>query len=190
MSEWPFGHLRMFGYDLLLIDPPWLVELRSAKGIGKSPQAHYDCMPLHEIKALPVGHLVGMNAWCFLWTSATLLDAGMDTLKGWGFEYCTRISWLKLTKNRKRRMGTGYVARSFHEDILIGKLGRPRYAGALPSLFDGLAREHSRKPDELFVHLECFAPNARRAELFARQSRPNWDTWGKERTKFDGIAAA
>jgi N6-adenosine-specific RNA methylase IME4 len=28
-------------------------------------------------------------------------------------------------------------------------------------------------------------PHARRADLFSRQTRPNWDCWGHEKTKFD-----
>ena len=44
------------------------------------------------------------------------------------------------------RVGTGYIVRTMHEDVLIGRIGRPPYAKPLPSLFDGLARKHSRKP--------------------------------------------
>jgi N6-adenosine-specific RNA methylase IME4 len=48
-------------------------------------------------------------------------------------------------------------------------------------------REHSRKPDELFHRIEqyCAGPYA---ELFARQQRPNWDSWGDEVGKFNGKA--
>jgi N6-adenosine-specific RNA methylase IME4 len=45
-------------------------------------------------------------------------------------------------------------------------------------------REHSRKPDEMFARVEryCDGPYV---ELFARQSRPGWSTWGNESWKFD-----
>jgi hypothetical protein len=35
-------------------DPPWPFRTYSAKGKGRSAEAHYDCMSLDEIAALPV----------------------------------------------------------------------------------------------------------------------------------------
>jgi N6-adenosine-specific RNA methylase IME4 len=188
---WPFADLRMFSYDVIVCDPPWLMELRSVKGEGKSPQAQYECMSNEAILQLPVGDLIGSEGWLFLWTSAPKLDLGFDCLKRWGFTYTSRLSWLKITaKNRKRRMGPGYVVRTFHEDILIGKIGEPRLRKALPSLFDGVAREHSRKPDEFYDLIDKFAaPGARKLDLFSRQTRPGWTSYGDERTKFDEVAA-
>lgn len=188
-SAWPFDPLPMFGYDLAVVDPPWLYSLYSAKGEAKAPQAHYACMDLAAIKALPVGQLCGMNSTCLLWTCAPLLDRAFEVLTHWGFVYKSRISWAKTTVSGKRRWGPGYWVRTLHEDILIGAIGAPVFEHALPSLFDGIAREHSRKPDEFYKLVESFAPNARRCDLFARQSRPGWDVWGNESTKFDVVAS-
>lgn len=189
---WPFEGLQMFGYDLAVIDPPWKYELRSEKGEAKSPQAQYECMEDHEILALPVGNLFRERGWALLWTTAPKLRLGFECFDAWGIEYVTRMSWLKITaKNRKRRMGPGYVVRTFHEDILIGRVGRPRSRKAMPSIFDGVAREHSRKPDEFYELVDGFAPaRARKLDLFSRQSRVDWTTWGRERTKFDMEDAA
>jgi N6-adenosine-specific RNA methylase IME4 len=46
-------------------------------------------------------------------------------------------------------------------------------------------REHSRKPDEFYRRVEqyCAGPYA---DLFAREQRPNWATWGDECGKFNG----
>jgi N6-adenosine-specific RNA methylase IME4 len=56
----------------------------------------------------------------------------------------------------------------------------------LPSLFDGIAREHSRKPDEFYGIVTEYTPAAlRRADLFARETRPGFDGWGNEVGKFD-----
>jgi N6-adenosine-specific RNA methylase IME4 len=46
-------------------------------------------------------------------------------------------------------------------------------------------REHSRKPDEFFRRVEryCDGPYV---ELFARERRPGWDSWGDEADKFNG----
>ena len=191
MSGWPFDPLPMFGFDIVDADPPWRFEVYSEKGEAKSPMAQYECMNMEQIKALPVGHLVGSDSWCFLWTIAPMLDCGFDVLRAWGFQYVSRINWQKKTINGKNRMGPGYVVRTLDETILIGKCGSPQYCNALPSSFPGLAREHSRKPDEYYEMLDSrfLTPSARRVRLFARESRPGWSSWGNEATKFDEVAA-
>ena len=106
-------------------------------------------------------------------------------MSAWGFDYKSRMAWRKMTVNGKVRVGPGYVVRTMHEDVLIGTRGKPKLIGkAFPSIFDGLAREHSRKPDEFFdlVHART---GGNRLELFARQTRPGWTTWGNEVEKFD-----
>jgi N6-adenosine-specific RNA methylase IME4 len=185
MRDWPFEPLGMFSADVIVADPPWLVEMYSEKGEGKAPQAHYSCMPLPAIKALPVGHLAGGDCWLFLWTSAPLLDAAIDVMRAWSFSYVSRAAWRKTTVNGKVRLGPGYIVRTMHEDVLIGRIGNPRRSKPIPSLFDGLAREHSRKPDEFYDLVERFAPLARRVDLFSRQNRPGWQAWGNEAGKFD-----
>jgi N6-adenosine-specific RNA methylase IME4 len=44
-------------------------------------------------------------------------------------------------------------------------------------------REHSRKPDEFYRRVEqyCDGPFV---DLFARERRPGWHTWGDETDKF------
>lgn len=180
-----FDDLPLFGFDLVVADPPWHFDLYSEQGDDKSPQKHYETMHIEAIKTMRVGDLVGANSWLMLWTSAPALDQGFEVLKAWGFRYVSRFSWRKTTALGKKRMGPGYVVRTLHEDILIGAVGRPRCCGALPSLFDGVAREHSRKPEEFYSMVERFAPDARRLDLFARQSRAGWTTHGHEARKFD-----
>ena len=186
---WPFDPLAMFSADLVAADPPWSFDLYSAAGEAKSAQAHYECMPLDAIKALPVGHLVGCHSWLFLWATAPLLPQALEVMHAWGFEYRTRLSWRKVTPAGKPRLGTGYIVRTLHEDILVGAIGSPARKSPLPSLFDGVAREHSRKPESFYGLVEAFAPAARRVELFARASRDGWATWGDERSKYDAPAA-
>jgi N6-adenosine-specific RNA methylase IME4 len=185
MTEWPFGALRPYAYDVIVADPPWLFEIYSDKGAKKAPQGQYRCMNIEAIEALPVNRLARANCCLFLWTSAPLLDRAFDVLGAWRFRYVSRIAWRKTTVNAKVRVGPGYIARTMHEDVLIARLGNPAYRKALPSLFDGLAREHSRKPENFYAHVEAFTPNAFRLDLFSRASRPGWDVFGDECGKFD-----
>jgi hypothetical protein len=47
---WPVGNnMRMFGYHVIVADPPWTFELRPEAGEGESPPAQYKCMSLDTI---------------------------------------------------------------------------------------------------------------------------------------------
>jgi N6-adenosine-specific RNA methylase IME4 len=174
-------------FDVIICDPPWDFRLYSKKGEGKSPQAHYSCMISRDIWRLPISSLATADCWLFLCTSAPLLKVSFVALHSCGFTYKSRMSWRKVTAGEKVRMGCGYLVCSMHEDVLVASRGHPKFERALPSLFDGFAREHSRKPDEFYRLVEAFKPNARRLELFARESRDGWITWGNESTKFDEV---
>ena len=56
--------------------------------------------------------------------------------------------------------------------------GNPMYA--LPSLINGLAREHSRKPDEFYRARSKQHRAMRRADLFSRETREGFEAWGNE----------
>jgi N6-adenosine-specific RNA methylase IME4 len=44
-------------------------------------------------------------------------------------------------------------------------------------------REHSRKPDEVYVRIEALTEGPY-LDLFARQRRPGWCCWGEEVDRF------
>lgn len=198
--SWPFDPLTPFSIDVAEIDPPWRYNLRSEAGEAKSPQAQYQTMSIDEIAALPVGDLVAPGGIVIMWCTWPLIAAGehVRVLKGWGLKPSTGGGWAKRYPSGKLRWGTGYVARSVHEPYIIATLPASSWNGArFPNLvetlaeasLDGVAREHSRKPEEFYAAVEAAWPDARRASLFARQSRPGWQTWGNEATKFDGETA-
>jgi N6-adenosine-specific RNA methylase IME4 len=178
----------MFGYDVIVADPPWAFEIYSEAGAGKSASAHYATMPLGEIMGLRVGELARRDCLLLLWATECMRPQAHAVMTAWGFTYKTALVWRKTTINGKVRVGPGYRARTMHEPILVGVVGNPRHA-AFPSLFDGRAREHSRKPEEFFALVEARTPGASRADLFSRSSRPGWDAWGNEAGKFDEVAA-
>src|ERR1039458_4371236 len=106
---WPFGDLRMFGYDLIMADPPWQYENWSAAGEHKNASAKYSCMSLDEIKRLPVGDLAAPDCILMLWATNPLLDKAFDVMTAWGFAFKTAGHWVKKTASGKLAFGTGYV---------------------------------------------------------------------------------
>ena len=187
---WPFGTLQPLGFGMIMADPPWAFALRSDKGEAKSPQAQYACMPLDAIKALPVAQLARGDAFLWLWATNPMLPQALEVMAAWGFTFSTAGTWVKTTSGGKLAFGTGYVLRSASEPFLIGKFGRPRAGRSVRSVIMAPVREHSRKPTQAYEAAEALMPSAlQRADLFSRESRPGWQSWGAEAGKFDGVAA-
>lgn len=185
----PFSDLPLFRYGLIMADPPWHFEVRSQAGIAKSPQAHYACASLADIKALPVGNLAGRDCILWLWATNPMLPQALEVMAAWGFTFTTAGHWVKYNEQSgKLAFGTGYVLRCAGEPFLIGTMGSPRLAKDVRSVIMAPRRQHSRKPEEAFANAERLVPNAFRLELFSRQPRDGWDTWGDQAEHFAGAA--
>lgn len=186
-----FEDIPRLRYGLVMADPPWFFRNYSKKGERKAPSGQYACMTLDEIKALPVGHLAGDHCVLWLWATNPMLDRAFEVMEAWGFTFVTAGTWLKTTRTGKMQWGPGYRLRSTNEPYLIGTMGKPpKGSASVPSGFPALAREHSRKPDLAYRHAEMMAPGAWALDLFSREERPGWDSFGNEIGKFDGEGVA
>lgn len=188
---------------LIYCDPAWEHLAYSDKGLTKSPQMHYECMSLDEMKAMRDDILFASapDCVCIMWTLWNFMDQAIDLMTTWGFEYKTGGVWNKVTKNGKQSFGTGYILRGSSEPFIIGTLGNPKiknrstrnslFTGDIPDNLHDLAnitinsllREHSRKPPEMYEIIENLFEGDY-LELFARTQRPGWNFWGNETTKF------
>jgi N6-adenosine-specific RNA methylase IME4 len=172
-------------YKVIYADPPWTFATYSRKGKGRSAEAHYDCMSMEDIKALPVAQWAAENCVLFLWTTDPLLEKAFEIIRAWGFTYKTvGFYWAKLNKetpaepNRAFFTGLGFWTRANPELCLLAARGKPhRRRADVRKLIVSPRREHSRKPDEAYERIEalCEGPYL---EMFARFPRPGWDSWG------------
>ena len=181
-------------YKVIYADPPWTFATYSDKGKGRSAEAHYDCMSVKEIAALPVSAWAADDAVLLLWTTDPLLGKALEIVRAWGFVYKTvGFYWAKLNKSQGRLMfddssfftGLGFWTRANPETCLLATRGKPkRKSSAVKKLVIAPRREHSRKPDEVYDRIEalCDGPYL---EMFARRSRPGWDNWGMQGGLFD-----
>ncbi len=178
-----FGDLRG-QYKTILADPPW----RFSNSTGKVAPEHkrlsrYGTMTFADIEALPVQRLSAQKSHLYLWCPNALLPQGLAVMRAWGFHYKGNIVWHKIRKDGgPDGRGVGFYFRNVTELILFGIRGRLRTGAAGRRQVNFLAtrkREHSRKPDEIYPIIEAcsFGPFL---ELFARHSRPGWDSWGNE----------
>ncbi len=178
-ADIPCGH-----YGAILADPPWRFRNRTGKVAPEHVRLRrYDTMQLSEIMALPVLDLAVAQAHLYLWVPNALLPDGMACLEAWGFTYKTQIIWHKVRLDGgSDGRGCGFYFRNVTESVLFGIRGslRTRSAGRTQvNLIAARKREHSRKPDELYSVIEACSP-APYLELFARQERASWDSFGDE----------
>lgn len=187
---WPFGNLRMFGYRVIYLDPPWRFLNWSEKGEGKNPVAHYDCMTIEQLRELPVGDLGAPDSAMFMWATAPMLDVALDLMRHYGFQFKTSGAWAKQSSTGKRwSFGPGYILRSAEEPFIIGTVGNPEIKShSERNLIVAPVREHSRKPDDAVRKIEALWDGPY-VELFARTERPGWASWGNETDKFEAEAA-
>lgn len=181
MTDWRFKNpdgteLRMFGYELIMADPPWEHEMWSEAGKEKHPSKHYKTMSLEEICALPVDMLATKDAILWLWTTHALFPQAFEAIKAWNFRYSTSGVWVKRTKNGKLAFGTGQRLRCASEPFIIAFTGEPLTKRVVRTVIEGPVREHSRKPDEAYAVAEAMTPaEYDRCDVFSRQRRQGWD---------------
>jgi N6-adenosine-specific RNA methylase IME4 len=180
--------LGTFGF--IMSDPPWSFRTYSQKGKEKkSAELHYSTMSLEDIKALDVAALADTDCMLWLWATRPMFPQALETMAAWGFTYKTHGHWVKTNKtNTGLAFGTGYLLRDCGEPYIIATRGNPKvHSRSVRSVIMAPRREHSRKPDEAYRDAELLAGPVRKLDMFSRQSRPGWSSWGAETTKFDVI---
>jgi N6-adenosine-specific RNA methylase IME4 len=159
-------------WNVLLADPPWRYEENSVQPYWQI-ESQYPTLALEEICALRVP--AAEQAVLFLWATAPKLPDALQVMAAWGFAYRTNAVWVK------HRPGMGYYFRGRHELLLVGRRGEmpvPEPGCRPDSVVDARRGRHSEKPEIVHALIEAMYPNAARLELFARRSRPGWDSWG------------
>lgn len=162
-------------YDVVLADPPW--RYSHSRSRSRKVENHYDTMSLADVCALPVSRLRAANSVLFLWATGPKLREALSVMDAWGFEYKTQAMW------DKGCIGMGYWFRGQHELLLVGTAGEPHcpaQARRVSSVFHYPRTRHSAKPPEVRTTIERMLPDAKRIELFARETASGWDSWGLE----------
>lgn len=181
----------MNDYSVIFADPPWHYNNRKTGGERKKKtkfeggaMKHYSLMKDAELLAMAdfVDDLSAKNSALFLWVTFPRLDFGIQLLKAWGFRYTTAAyHWVKLGKTGKLIYGPGYYTASNLESVLLGVKGSMRPAKKMtPSIIFHARMAHSQKPSIFYDKARELYPDGRALEMFARDKKPGWDTWGNE----------
>ena len=203
-----FDGLPRNHFGAILADPPWHFQTYSRGRIGgvnntnpipvftpcRAPD--YRTMDAEEIFSLPIKDFASDDSVLFLWICWPNLKVSLEAIEKWGFIYKTcAFSWMKADNRQphffqeelKADMKLGYWTRANSEVCLLATRGRPKRLNA--DVRQGIiapAREHSRKPDGIHERIERLVAGPY-LELFARQKREGWTTWGNELEKFPEV---
>lgn len=188
-------------FQTIIADPPW--EISAGRPLGtyqvingkqiwsgddnKSRKLAYPSMTLEAIKALPVETIVAPNAHLYLWTINHYLEDAFSVARAWGFTYSTTLVWAKNPKGS----GLGGAYGISTEYCLFCRRGKLSTIGKVNSTWFNWKRpydergkpKHSAKPPEFISMVESVSPGPY-LELFARETRNGWASWGNE---IDGI---
>ncbi len=164
-------------YQIIVADPAW--EYKD-DGVGRTGAAanHYPTSNDAILKLSDdVKAIATDDAMLLLWAVSPLLPFALEVVKAWGFEYHSHAVWHKTG-----RMGMGSILRIDTELLLVTKRGNgiPIADHGVRNFIAAPASEHSKKPVEVYEALERLWPNASKIELFARNNRDGWESWGTE----------
>jgi N6-adenosine-specific RNA methylase IME4 len=183
-------------YNVILADPPWKIKAgRPLKGYkmengkqlfipvsNKSRDTEYPHMAIEDIKSLKVKDIAADDAHLYMWVTNSHLPFAFEIIKEWGFKYSTMIVWAK------NRMGGGLggTYKITTEFLIFATKGRLKANQTNESTWFNEKRtyengfpKHSKKPTFFYELIEKTSPG-RKIELFARQKREGWDSWGNE----------
>lgn len=173
-------------YGVIVADPEWRFEPYSREtGMDRSADNHYPTSPTDEIAArgtvslgLKAISIAAKDCVLFLWATAPMIEAALEVMEAWGFDYKSQFVWIK------DKIGTGYWSRNKHEILLVGTRGdipAPAMGTQWPSAIEAPVGKHSVKPEKFLEMIESYFPSLPKIELNRRgPARLGWDAWGNE----------
>lgn len=172
-------------YDLLYADPPWKQSKGGKKAVrpcSSGAELDYPVISLEEIKQhlTAADKLTGENAVLFLWTIDKYLFEAEEMAKSLGYKLHARLIWNKVTG-----IPAAFTVRFGHEYLLYMYKGKlmpiaKNERGKIHTVFTEQVKRHSQKPEEAYGIIERLYPDARKLELYARNTHEGFDCWGNE----------
>jgi N6-adenosine-specific RNA methylase IME4 len=160
-------------FDIIYADCPWRYDFSETE--SRKIENHY---PTCDVPTI-ISHKPDSadDSVLFMWATAPKLLEGLEVMKGWGFQYKTHAIWDKV------KIGMGYWFRGQHELLFVGTKGSPPTPddkNTVSSMFHERRGRHSKKPDCVYRWIESAFPNQKKLEMYARNTRPGWTSFGNE----------
>ena len=172
-------------YGLIYADPPWKQSKGGKKSVRENSSGKpldYPTCSLDEIKE----HLrlatesTTENSILFLWTIDKYLFEAQQIAESLGYKLHARMIWDKVTG-----IPAAFTVRYGHEYLLYMYKGKltpvaKDERGKIHTVFRERVTKHSKKPDIAYEIIERLYPDLKRLEMYARETRDGWDSFGNE----------
>lgn len=172
-------------YGLIYADPPWKQSKGGKKSVreksGGKPLDYPTCS-LDEIRE----HLrlatefTTENSILFLWTIDKYLFEAQQIAESLGYKLHARMIWDKVTG-----IPAAFTVRYGHEYLLYMYKGKLTPVarderGKIHTVFRERVTKHSKKPNVAYEIIERLYPDLKKLEMYARETRDGWDSFGNE----------
>lgn len=191
MNDTRFNNFLSDGnFKTILADPPWRYNNRTGKASPEHKRLNrYDTMSMDELIEMRsfIDSISASECHLWLWCTWPMIKQGLEVIEAWGFQYKTGIPWIKIAKNGDpdgRSMG--FYGRVVTEILLFGVRSDGIFRTKPPhnkkNIIIAPKRDHSRKPHEQYelIESQSYEPYI---ELFARDNRIGWTSWGAQAEK-------
>lgn len=161
------------GFAAAVVDPPWQ---------SKSRGLRYQKCQSDELPQLRLGELLAPGGLCALWVTNDPKKQAFVSEKlfpQWGLREVACWIWIKVTNDGEPVLPFGADRpRLPFEKVLVARRPLEENDGVEdPSdrIFTAVPGAHSQKP-----FLDEYLPTGPKLEVFARNLRPGWTSWGNE----------
>eukprot|EP00039_Didymoeca_costata_P024390 m.10171 g.10171 ORF g.10171 m.10171 type:complete len:366 (+) comp4213_c0_seq1:249-1346(+) len=173
-------------YDFIVVDPPW--ENKSARRGSK-----YSWVPAEDLYKLELPRICSKGSIVAFWVTNNerhkrfLLE---DLFVNWGIKPLGEWYWIKICTSGEPLYPWASKHKKPYEPIIFGRFGSDPESGKYKSFPSRKAivsvpsKEHSVKPCLEGIMKQFLPPSYHPLEIFARELRPNWTSFGNEVLKF------
>lgn len=172
-------------YGLIMSDPPWRQSKGGRKAIRPMSSGKALDYPVMDMDGIADVHkrfmlLAEPDHVLFMWTIEKYLRESEDMARDLGYKLHCRMVWDKMSG-----IPAAYTVRFGHEYLLYMWKGKflpvaKQERGKILTVFRERPVRHSQKPVAAYEIIERLYPDVKKIELFARNKRAGWDSWGNE----------
>lgn len=171
-------------YSCIVIDPPWPMQKIEREERPNQIGFDYPTMSYEQLLKFPCGDFAADDCHLYLWTTHKHLPFSFELAEAWGFKYQCLMTWVKNVGM------TPFSWMYSTEHVLFCKRGNlPLDRLGLRLDFNAKVRQHSRKPEEFYELVRRVSAEPR-IDIFSREVRDGFESWGSEAGMFDETANA